>query len=175
NRDTGAIIAANIPVSLLNAADSKTGIASYDWTVNLGSADSQCFTVGIIVNNYYTRNSAADDAVITVAKPSTSSISGGGFIVNKSAGGFLAGEVGLRTNFGFNVKFNKSGNNVQGNVNIIVRSYDLPDGTRDTKLHVYQIKSTAVSSLLISVDPTGVRHATFVAKANVQDVTNPAN
>jgi hypothetical protein len=175
NRDTGAVIAANVPVTLLNSGDTKTGVATYDWTVNIGSADSQSITVGIVVNNYYTRNSALDNTVITVSKPLDSFISGGGYFRNVSSAGFLAGELGLRTNFGFNVKFNKSGTSLQGNVNIIVRSYNLPSGIRDTKLHVYQIKSTAISSLLTTTDALGKRHSTFVAKANVQDITDPNN
>jgi hypothetical protein len=175
NRDTGAIIATNVPVTLLSSGNSKVGIASYDWTVDIGSADSASFTIGIIVNNYYTRDSALDNTVVTVTKPITGAIGGGGYFINEASAGFFAGEIGLRTNFGFTVKFNKAGTSPQGNVNIIVRSYMLPNGTRDTTLHVYQIKSTAISSLSTWTDALGIRHATFVAKANVQDITNPNN
>ncbi len=175
NRDTGAIIAANVPVSLVNVGDQKVGVATYNWTVDIGTADAASYTIGMVVNNYYTRDNALDNAVVTVAKPIDGAISGGGYIVNKSSGGFLAGDLGLRTNFGFNVKYNKSGTSTQGNVNIIVRSYNLPNGTRDSRLHVYQIKSTAITLLQIFKDTSGILHATFTAKANVQDITDPRN
>jgi len=71
NRDTGAIIASNLPVGLVSSTDTRTGTATYNWNVNLGTQNSQSFSVGVIVNNYYTRNSSTDDAVITVSEPLT--------------------------------------------------------------------------------------------------------
>jgi len=175
NRDTNTVIAANVPVSLLNSADPLTGVATYNWNVDIGStAASQSVTVGIVVNNYYTRDSALDNTLITVSRPLDGFITGGGYIVNKKSGGLLAGAVGERTNFGFNVKYSKTGS-PQGNVNIIVRSYCNPDGTRSNTLHVYQIKSTAISWLATQQDAAGNGYASFEAKCNVQDITNPKN
>ena len=65
-----------------------------------------------------------------------------------------------------NVKFNKTGKSLQGNVNIIVRA---TDG------HVYQFKSNAIDSLNISSPTAGVTKATFTSKANVKDITDPNN
>jgi hypothetical protein len=102
-----------------------------------------------------------------VIQQQSGSIAGGGFVVNpaataspKSAGQY-AGDPGLKTNFGFNVKFNHGGTNLQGNVNIIDRS-----GGR-----VYQFKSNSLTSLNV----LSATHATFTGKANVQDVTDPNN
>jgi len=175
NRDTNTAIA-TVPVGLVSAGDTKTGTATYNWPVNIGTANSQSYTIGIIVNNYYTRNSSEDNTVVTVSKPLGEFITGGGFIVNlASSAGMLASEPGLKTNYGFNVKYNKSDTNLQGNVNIIVRSYRLPNGTRDTKLHIYQIKSTAILSLSVrKATATTPGTAQFAAKANIQDITNPA-
>jgi hypothetical protein len=160
NRDTNEIIAANIPVELLDVADSKTGVATYELVVDLGSKDSESFTIGIIVDGYYTRDSAADNTVITVSKPIQNSITGGGYLINESSAGIFAGDSGLKTNFGFNVKFNKKLTNLQGHVNIIIRQGD----------RVYQIKTNATRSLV--ADPT-TSEATFISKANLTDITDP--
>jgi hypothetical protein len=154
---------------LVNAADLKTAIASCDKTFDIGSFDSKQFTIGIVVEGYYARSSTDDAEVITVSKPLTGFITGGGYIVNKAMGGTYAGTLGLKTNFGFNVKVNKSGSNLQGGVNIIIRRGG----------HVYQIKSNAISSM--SSTPTPLNNdplvkpgiGQFTGKANLQDITNP--
>lgn len=164
NRDTNTVIASNLPVGLVNAGDLKTGTTSYTWSVNIGSADSATYTVGVVVTNYYTRDAGTDNTVVTVKKPTAGSIGGGGYLVNTNSAGNYAGAAGARTNFGLNVKFNKSGSNLQGNVNIISR---LSDG------RVIQFKSNAIDSLNITSPSTGVTKATFTSKANVTDITNP--
>jgi hypothetical protein len=104
-----------------------------------GSTGATQYTIGIVVSNYYTRNHSGGDTVINVAQPITANfITGGGFLVNTNASnGQYPGTVGKRTNFGFNVKYNKSGTNLQGNMNIIDRS----GGS------VYQIKGNSMTSL----------------------------
>jgi hypothetical protein len=162
NRDAGnaPINSTPIPVTLLDS-DTKVGTAAYDWTVNIGSNASQDFAIGIIVNNYYTRDASADDTVITVSKPLADFITGGGYLVLTNSSGKYAGQSGTKMNFGFNVKFNKSKTNLQGHVNIIIRSADS---------HVYQIKTTATDSLVANII-TGV--AQFTSKCNIADITNP--
>jgi hypothetical protein len=159
---------ATVPVGLVNPSDTKTGTATYVWNVNIGNADSESYTIGFIVNNWYTRNSSADDEVVTVKKPTAGSIGGGGFLINSSSEGTYAGDAGHKTNFGLNVKYNKSGKNLQGNVNIIVRR------TETDGLHVYQIKSNSIDSLSITSIAGGYK-ATFTSKANLTDVTDPNN
>ncbi|TMD55801.1 MAG: hypothetical protein E6I83_03560 [Chloroflexi bacterium] len=85
------------------------------------------------------------------------------FVNRDSANALL--DLGTRSNFGFNVKFNQSGTNLQGHVNVIVRH-----GGR-----VYQIKSTSITSLGVQPLPCTNAPCTaqFVAKASVQDITNP--
>ena len=82
-------------------------------------------------------------------------------MINQSSAGQYAGGIGLRTNFGFNVKFNRQMTNLQGNVNIIIRA---SDGK------VYQIKANSMTSMqtdLIS------KVSSFESKANLTDITNP--
>jgi len=163
--DTNIPIATNVPVGLVNPADTKTGTATYNWSVNIGTADSQLFTIGIIVNGYYTRNSSEDDTVVTVSKPLNNFITGGGYLLLSSSSGLKAGDAGKKNNFGLNVKYNKSNKNLQGNINTIVRRTEA-----DGVLHVYQIKGNSMTSL--SVDPVKGT-ATYNGKANIRDITNP--
>lgn len=67
NRTTSAIIA-TVTVTLADPDDTSTGVAAYDWHVDIGTAKSKSYTVGMIVSDYYSRNSTADDATITVSK-----------------------------------------------------------------------------------------------------------
>jgi hypothetical protein len=157
----------DLAVGLVNAGDLLTGVATCTWSVDIGAANSQSFTVGISVNNYYARNSTADDTVVTVSRPLTSNfITGGGYLLLQNPAGLKSGDVGSKNNFGFNVKYNKSGTNLQGSVNILVRR------TENGVLRVYQIKGNAMTSL--SVQP-GAGTATFNGKANIKDVTDPMN
>jgi hypothetical protein len=95
-------------------------------------------------------------------KPSDNMITGGGYLINVASAGTYSGDTGLRTNFGFNVKFNKQLTSLQGHVNIIIREGNT----------VYQVKTNSMQSL--AVDPV-TRKATFISKANLQDITDPNN
>jgi len=161
DRETGQVIARDVPVYSLGGS-LTTGVATYAWTVNLGSQDSVSYRIGIVVNDFYARNDPEDDAIVTVSKPVENSITGGGHFINEDSGGLFAGTAGLKTNFGFNVKFNKKLTNVQGQVNIIIRQDD----------RVYQIKSNAIQSLVVNQD-SGT--ATFISKANLTDITDCDN
>jgi hypothetical protein len=170
NRDGSGDISGWIPVTtLVNASDSKVGTVSYPWSVNIGSADALETTVGIIVDNgYYVRNSQADNVVVTVYKPNGDFITGGGYIVPTKSVGSMKGDAGSKTNFGFNVKFNKSGTNLQGNLNFIFRRTEA-----DGKQHVYQVKSNAMQSLGVNASNLKRQTANFVSKGNITDITNP--
>jgi uncharacterized repeat protein (TIGR01451 family) len=161
NRDTNtAINPTPVPVGLVNMSDTKTGTATYTWNASIGSANSQSFTIGVIVNGWYARNDSAENTVVTLSKPlATDFITGGGYLVMSNSGGRYPGDPGAKNNFGFNVKYNKSGTNLQGQINVIVRS-----GGR-----VYQIKGNSMTSLAV----TGNK-ATFNGKASIQDITDPA-
>jgi hypothetical protein len=171
DRDTNTPIGPLVRVGLIDLDDLTTGTVTYNWVVDIGSSDSKDFTIGIIVKGdngkiYYGRNVSDDNTVVTVSKPLSNFITGGGYIVLSKSTGLKAGDIGTRTNFGFNVKYNKAGKNLQGNINVIIRR------TESDGLHVYQIKGNAMTSL--SVDPTTGK-ATFNGKANIKDITDPLN
>ena len=157
---------ATVPVGLVNAADLKVGAATYNWNVDIGQSDSEPYTIGVRVNGYYTRNVSTDYTVVTIAKPiGTNFISGGGHLVLKSSSGLKPGDVGSKTNFGFNVKYNKQGTNLQGKINAILRRLE-----SDGVLHAYQIKGNAMTSLTVDAK---AGTAVFNGKANITDITNP--
>jgi hypothetical protein len=164
---TGYYISDWLTPGLVNAADTKTGVVTANWTASIGNSDAQQFTLGVIVDyGYYTRNASDDDAVITVSKPLTDFVTGGGYIIMTDATGAANPGNGKRNNFGFNIKRTKNGV-LQGNINTIIR-------TADNK--VIQVKGNAMSSL--SVSPAlanSPAKAVFVGKANIQDITDPLN
>jgi hypothetical protein len=167
NRDTNTIIAANVPVGLVSPGDTRTGTATFNWNVNIGTASSMSFTIGMIVSGYYARNSSAEDTVVTVSQPiSTGFITGAGYLVESRSAGLKAADPGTKDNFGFNVKFNKGDTNLQGSFNTIVRRTE-----SDGVLHTYQIKANSLTSL----STTAAGLAAFNAKANIQDITDPLN
>jgi hypothetical protein len=86
-----------------------------------------------------------------------------------SSSGIKAGDAGKKNNFGFNVKYNKQGTNLQGNMNTIIRRTE-----SDGVLHVYQIKGNSMTSLNVKTSSVGGT-ATFNGKASIQDITNPTS
>jgi hypothetical protein len=174
NRDAG-----NAPISgwltpvLVSATDLKTGTVIFSWAVNIGTQNSQSYNIGMLVDapGYYTQNSSEDDQIITVSKPLADFVTGGGYLVLQTSAGAKAGNVGSRSNFGFSVKYNKNGTNLQGNINAIVRRTE-----SDGRLHTYQIKGNSMTSLAINTATTTTHPyptAVFDGKASIQDITNP--
>jgi uncharacterized repeat protein (TIGR01451 family) len=160
-----------ISVVLLDT-DPKLGVASFD--LALTNVDAPLVVqVDVIVSGYYT---GRDQAVVVVAPPTGDFITGGGFFFN-SQEAYLNLENptisqpyhladGAKTNFGLNVKYNKKLTNLQGKLNVILRT---EDGRR------LQIRTNRTYTL--GVDPDGGLDgaASFVAKANIKDITDPLN
>jgi hypothetical protein len=158
----------NAPIGLVSSNDTKVGVATLNWTADIGNANSGDFTIRMVVDGWYSRDAAEDNTVVTISKPLDDFITGGGYIILDNPAGERAGDKGTRSNFGFNVKYNKSGKNLQGNINTLVRRTE-PDGI----LHTYQVKGNVMTSL--SVQPTAGTGsvAQFFGKASIQDITNP--
>jgi hypothetical protein len=119
------------------------------------------------VNNFYTRNASEENVTVTVSKPLNDFITGGGFVILEKASGQINPKQGTKNNFGFNVKYNKGGTNLQGNINTIVRG---EDGK------VYQVKGNVMTSLAVDITKTTTHPnptAIFNGKASIQDITDP--
>ncbi|MFE3849446.1 LamG-like jellyroll fold domain-containing protein [Flavobacterium sp. LB3P45] len=177
----GSVIGtANIPVGLVNPLNKQEGFVSTSLTSTLTSAEAsgggRIYDVYSGLNNYYCGTDGPTP--VTLALPGQDFVTGGGYIVfgNNSAGTY-AGTSGKRMNFGFVMKWNPSGKNLQGKVNIIYRR--MVNGVQ----RIYQIKGTSIGSLVVeNVDNSGVtatgsaitfRRATISTKANLNDITDP--
>ncbi|MCW3094058.1 MAG: hypothetical protein JWP81_5127 [Ferruginibacter sp.] len=101
----------------------------------------------------------SDIVVVTVYKPTGDFITGAGYIVPNLSVGGIKSDIGAKTNFGFNVKFNKSGTNLQGNMNIIFQRTE-----SDNKQHTYQIKANAMQSLGVNATNIKRQTANYVSK-----------
>jgi hypothetical protein len=163
DRDSGETLC-EANVGLVAESDFGTGTATCQWKAELGkNEDSASWTVGVVVEGWYGRDRREDDTVVTVSRPLDDMITGGGFVMLEESAGLRAGDAGSRTNFGFNVKFNKSGQKLQGRINVILRRTE-DDGV----VHVYQLKGNVMSSMATDED-AGV--AIFNGKASIQDIT----
>jgi hypothetical protein len=111
-------------------------------------------------------------AKVTVSKTLNDFISGGGNLLvgsgpaNTSSGVYKSND-NSKTNFGFNIKYSRTGNNLQGNVNIIIRSGAV----------VYQVKGTvggANGTLSTNVSSPTNKKAVLTAKATVTNAETGA-
>jgi hypothetical protein len=75
-------------------------------------------------------------------------------LLNSASRGTIAGTSGLKTNFGFTMKFNKTGGSPKGQCNIIVRS-----GGK-----IYQIKANAINTLSVGAKLLRVYQHTSIRK-----------
>jgi hypothetical protein len=100
-----------------------------------------------VVGDHYTGH--AED-VLVVYDPSLGFATGGGW--------FYWPDTGDKTNFGFNMKYNKKGTNVQGSL-LLIRH--MPDGT------IYRVKSNALYGLALGEanDGEGYGWASFSGKS----------
>ncbi len=161
DRDKGRINSTPLTV---NAISQTVGTVVYEWTVDIGRDDADQFTIGIEVGNYYIFDNSEEDVIINVAKALNEEfVTGGGYLTLSSSAGSYAGGSGTKNNFGFNIKYNKKGTNLQGKIRTLFRRY-AAGGT----LRTYQIKGNQMESLSVQDG-----YAEFTGKANVQDVTNP--
>ena len=168
NRENSNEVLCAATISLIDPANPTVGTATCDWVVTLGSNTGLSFSVGIVVDGYYTRDSTEDDVIVVVSKPGNNFVTGGGFLINENSGGEFAGDIGLNTNFGLNAKFSRNGKTLVGGVKTIIRKDE----------HVYLIKSIKLTSLVAvpfdENDPNSGT-ATIVGKANITDITDPDN
>ncbi len=152
-----------LPVNrLIMPGDISTGIVSYDFDVNLGSADYKTYTIRMIADCYY---QALRSATLTVYKPVGDFITGGGHIITNNSFGTRAGEPDTHTNFGFHVKFNKKNTNLIGGLNFI---YSRMVGG---ELNEFQIKSNSMSGLGVNIANPEAKTAVFTTKANLTNLT----
>jgi hypothetical protein len=168
---------AGLTPTLINPLDAKTGTVSCVTSLSSGTASTE-YTISVAVSNYYRDTNEVDIGVVEVAQPNGTFITGGGYLVESAtAGKYGTPPSGSHMNFGFNVKYNKSGTNPQGHANIIFRWNG----------HKYQIQSNSIKSFGTALQTSGGAGcagppsstcwgvADFRANASLTDVTNPSS
>jgi hypothetical protein len=151
---------AEFPGVAVNAINGNTveGEASYLWEPSLGSSLSKTYDVEVLVNGYYT---GGDETQITVSKPTSEFVTGGGFVIPKNTGPTGA-TAGRKNNWGAHVKYNNKMTNLQGNFNSVIR--------RDGK--VYHMKSNSPSSLTVNSTTKPYSAVMYFKSVVVQEIVN---
>ena len=190
-RDGGAggslIGSANLPVGLVTPNVLTNGIsaATQNYTLNSNEASSggKILQVWVGASDHY-KGADAGPTPVTLALPGQDFVTGGGNLVLTNSAGTYAGTLNSKMNFGFAMKWNKSGKNLQGQINIVFRKWQLYNG--EWQWRVYQAKSNAISSMAVveigsngqpasATNPAVFRKAIINTKANLKDVTDPLN
>ena len=157
NRDTGAAISPAIPVTLPNSSETSIGEAVFNWAVDLGANTAQTFRVGMRVDNYYTRDNTAEDALVTVSRGITTGFAtGGGYLTMSGSGGLKPGDAGTFNTFGYGVTYTGAGSSPAGYFNAMTRSGGA----------VYSIKGTTFTSVVVNG-----KTATLRGTASIYTVT----
>jgi hypothetical protein len=155
-------------VGLVDPADSLVGTATALKQITLNNTDCSSggatLTIFALIDSFYTNAPGTCELAtqnITISVPGKDNVNGGGYLVmsNASSAGRYKGKPGTKTNFGFTMKYNKSGKNLQGQTNIIIRA------DNDS---MYQIKSNAINSMTASGNI-----ANFSTKASITNITDP--
>jgi hypothetical protein len=144
----------------------RTGVKTV--TLTTGEFNDGGKTIDLVTaaqGEYYTGRTP-EHTLITIAVPGQDYVNGGGNIIATQSSGTYAATAGSKMNFGFTMKWNKSGKNIQGQANIIFRR--LVAGVWRT----YQIKSNAINTLGTTSTSAG-NQGDFNTKANLTDITDP--
>jgi hypothetical protein len=167
----GGAISGWIPISLIDPTNySMGGTVSFTWSGSIVNATYDVYDISIELNDYYTWADGCNPlAEVTIYKNTGDFITGGGYFHEPStAAGLYAPQEGEHANFGFNVKFNKKGTNLQGKMTVVFRHMD------GNVLKTYQIKTNSMTSLGVMNYPEPLCDiAVFNSKANLKDVSNP--
>jgi hypothetical protein len=154
--------------AVLDGTNSNINQAIYNYSmpVNIGNNLSQTTQVSwTTLGNFQNDSSCPEtNTDVTVSTRTTDFITGGGFVKLNSSAGTYKGDVNSKTNFGFNVKWNKTLSNIQGGgFNSIVRSGNL----------TYQIKAAKVLTLAVTPRTTSSpATAAFTSSNATVTVTN---
>ena len=176
---------ANLPVGLVNPNVLTNGLSAttQNYTLNTNEAGSggKIFQVWVGASDHY-KGADAGPTPVTLALPGLDFVTGGGHLVVTNSAGTYAGTLNSKMNFGFTMKWNKSGKSLQGNINIVFRKWQLYNGVWQWR--VYQVKSNAINSMAVvevgsngqpvsGTNPAAFRKAIINTKANLKDVTDP--
>ncbi|MBK0402160.1 T9SS type A sorting domain-containing protein [Adhaeribacter sp. BT258] len=153
---------------LLSTAEVKDGGKIVELNAEVRATPTNSFYNGTMAPKTGAINSNSEKTLITIAMPGQDFVSGGGHVIATNPAGSYAAELNTRVKFGFTMKWNKSGKNIQGQTTVIFRKMV------GNVLKTYQIKSNSINSLG-TANVTGGRRADFNTKATLTDVTDELN
>jgi len=162
---TSYAVLANSPTDA-TVGTARTGVNTV--TLTTGEFNNGGKTIDLITvaqGDYYTGRTT-EHTLITIAVPGQDYVNGGGNVVVTQSSGTYAATAGSKMNFGFTMKWNKSGKNIQGQANIIFRRLV------GFVWRTYQIKSNAINTLGTTSTSAG-NQGDFNTKANMTDITDP--
>jgi hypothetical protein len=142
---------------------------SIQYPVSLSGALSKTLDIKWEIAGNYSPNALCSELMtaVTVSAAAADFSTGGGYIFNNLSSGTVGmnttSEPKSKNNFGYNVKWNKSLSNLQGNFNTIIRCGD----------KLYQVKSNKPSYLLVGLDKKSAT-ITYI-NAVIQDLTSFKN
>ena len=190
--------AQNLPVGLVNPADPTVGTAAASAQYNIGSNLAITLVIKVVVGGEYTLNSDEFNVPVVIAVPgqpntltaggklgntATTGLTGSLFPVataNYYANGYLGNGDGITSGglanfavaFGGFVKCNNTRcTNPQGQINATFHSYNRPDGSVDTAVHHYYMKTNS----LLGWGTTSPGSGFFSAKTNLSEITGGTN
>ncbi len=162
--------AQNLPVGLIDPDNLNVGAASAIVQYNIGNLTMCPLNIAVkVTGSYLSIDDPSTDKQITIAVPLPGGqIVGGGTLDNFTSSGYIGGTSSKKTEFSIEVKFNKSLTNPQGRIELTICSKRNTSGVVDGKLHIYKVKSTAISTLVVN-KPT-IADAQFSSKVNVTEI-----
>ncbi|RYE16140.1 MAG: hypothetical protein EOP51_26355, partial [Sphingobacteriales bacterium] len=166
----------NASVTTTPSADGTQITYSAPYTVALpyqGTSLSRDLTVTWTFGNSCTISSCSETStIVTVSAPADDFVTGGGYIIPTDS--YFKGRPGsigdmhvngAKNNFGFNVKWNKSLKNLQGNWNTIIRRME-SDG-----IHLYQVKAKPSTLVVTKISDKSYRADMVFTSVNFKDLT----
>jgi sugar lactone lactonase YvrE len=169
DRGSGAVLCSSLVPVLLSPSDPGAGTVACTWNANIGSAPSASFTIGVIVSGGYARDSAADNAAISIVQYGNGAdASGKGTFTVSGSAGSKAADVGSSVdvdatlhdagNGGLNASFTASWQRTEAGV-----------------VHSYQLVLTSPASFATDTSITSSHPfptAALTGAATLSDVTN---
>ena len=171
---------------------------TFTCTISLPVNGTFTATAASGTGSYYTLSGGDTQVAIATSNGGIGLVTGGGYQNSSylstngngtsgkyvdSSSVLLMPASGTKMNYGFVAKFNKNASNLQGNVNIIIRSHCLATGVGGSNyvprpgpdgLCVYQVKGTNVSSMADQQATSTVPgYGNIVGNAIISDVTWP--
>lgn len=157
--DSDMVLVGQTPVlQALNLMDDYSALIQYNYPVTLNAdEDFRMLYINVEVGGFY--QGAFEEPILAVVyRPQGDHVTGGGFIVPSNPVGSYPWAANVHTNFGFNFKYHKKTNELQGELNLVLR---------DVNGVAYQFKSTQAVALGVNTFDPSAKTAFISVKGNL--------